>query len=265
MDFRDYDPAIARWTGIDPVTHHNMSPYMAFDGNPVFWADPSGADAYDMAMALFNNSRSGMTQYSPTGNGGFQQSGYIPDEFFKDSSLFEGLDGGAILKGGTYNGQNFNSIGKNLSFFEKIVNHINMYSFEISKIKIEHSDFVGKDGEYANIRDGASQQAKSLKLMAGLLGISDTKILKGELSIKSGAGGIFGAYLYLQSMSFSDDVKTINSIKDSYDDIGGNKGVYMIYRETFQGTRVGTTLITMQLDVYDVSTAKFLGKIFHSY
>jgi RHS repeat-associated protein len=45
MDFRDYDPAIARWTGIDPVTHHNMSPYMAFDGNPVFWADPSGADA----------------------------------------------------------------------------------------------------------------------------------------------------------------------------------------------------------------------------
>jgi hypothetical protein len=66
-------------------------------------------------------------------------------------------------------------------------------------------------------------------------------------------------------MSFSDDVKTINSIKDSYDDIGGNKGVYMIYRETFQGTRVGTTLITMQLDVYDVSTAKFLGKIFHSY
>jgi hypothetical protein len=45
MDFRDYDPAIARWTGIDPVTHHNMSPYMAFDGNPVFWADPSGADS----------------------------------------------------------------------------------------------------------------------------------------------------------------------------------------------------------------------------
>ncbi len=45
MDFRDYDPAIARWIGIDPVTHHNMSPYMAFDGNPVFWADPSGADA----------------------------------------------------------------------------------------------------------------------------------------------------------------------------------------------------------------------------
>ena len=41
---RDYDPAIARWTGVDPVIHHSQSPYNAFDGNPVFWADPSGAD-----------------------------------------------------------------------------------------------------------------------------------------------------------------------------------------------------------------------------
>ena len=42
-------------------------------------------------------------------------------------------------------------------------------------------------------------------------------------------------------------------------------GVYMIYRDSVQGTRQGTTLITSQLDVYDVSTAKFLGRIFHSY
>jgi len=44
MDVRSYDPALARWTSIDPVTHHSMSPYNAFDNNPVFWADPSGAD-----------------------------------------------------------------------------------------------------------------------------------------------------------------------------------------------------------------------------
>ena len=44
MDFRKYDPAIARWMGIDPVTHYSLSPYNAFDNNPVFWADPSGAD-----------------------------------------------------------------------------------------------------------------------------------------------------------------------------------------------------------------------------
>ena len=46
MDMRDYDPAIARWTGIDPVVHFSQSTYNAFDGNPVFWADPSWADAY---------------------------------------------------------------------------------------------------------------------------------------------------------------------------------------------------------------------------
>ena len=44
MDMRQYDPAIARWVVIDPVTHHDFSPYQAFDNNPVFWADPSGAD-----------------------------------------------------------------------------------------------------------------------------------------------------------------------------------------------------------------------------
>jgi len=45
MDMRQYDPAIARWTSIDPVVHHSMSTYTAFDNNPVFWADPSGADS----------------------------------------------------------------------------------------------------------------------------------------------------------------------------------------------------------------------------
>jgi RHS repeat-associated protein len=44
MDLRQYDPAIGRWTGIDPVIHYDFSPYNAFDNNPVYWADPSGAD-----------------------------------------------------------------------------------------------------------------------------------------------------------------------------------------------------------------------------
>ena len=45
MDVRSYDPAIGRFTGIDPVVHHSMSTYTAFDNNPVFWADPSGANS----------------------------------------------------------------------------------------------------------------------------------------------------------------------------------------------------------------------------
>ena len=45
MDMRQYDPAIARWIVQDPVVHFDYSPYNAFDNNPVFWADPSGADS----------------------------------------------------------------------------------------------------------------------------------------------------------------------------------------------------------------------------
>jgi RHS repeat-associated protein len=45
MDLRSYDPAIGRFNGIDPITHHSQGTSVAFDNNPVFWADPSGADA----------------------------------------------------------------------------------------------------------------------------------------------------------------------------------------------------------------------------
>ena len=45
MNLRMYDPAIARWMVQDPVIHYNKSPYNAFDNNPVYFADPSGADA----------------------------------------------------------------------------------------------------------------------------------------------------------------------------------------------------------------------------
>src|SRR5690606_921087 len=45
MDLRQYDPAIGRWVVQDPVIHHNFSPYNAFDNNPAYWSDPSGADA----------------------------------------------------------------------------------------------------------------------------------------------------------------------------------------------------------------------------
>ena len=45
MDFRQYDPTIGRFTSVDPVTHYDYSTFAAFDNNPVFWADPSGADS----------------------------------------------------------------------------------------------------------------------------------------------------------------------------------------------------------------------------
>ena len=73
MDLRSYDPAFARWTSIDPVTHHSMSPYVAFDNNPIFFADPSGADAESFVMDLFNRSSNG-EKWTNNNNGTFSSS-----------------------------------------------------------------------------------------------------------------------------------------------------------------------------------------------
>ncbi|MGX1929366.1 DUF6443 domain-containing protein [Flagellimonas sp. 2504JD4-2] len=74
MDVRQYNPAIARWTSIDPVVHHSMSPYNAFDNNPAYWADPSGANSVqDLAYAMFTNSGAGATTFTNNGNGTFSR------------------------------------------------------------------------------------------------------------------------------------------------------------------------------------------------
>ncbi|MBW7870386.1 MAG: N-acetylmuramoyl-L-alanine amidase [Flavobacteriia bacterium] len=57
MDMRMYDPALARRVVMDPVIHHSMSPYNAFDNNPVFWSDPSGASSehYNWETGRYEN------------------------------------------------------------------------------------------------------------------------------------------------------------------------------------------------------------------
>ncbi len=54
MPLRSYDPTIARWNRIDPVTHFSLSTYNGFDNNPIYYADPSGADARS-AHELYHN------------------------------------------------------------------------------------------------------------------------------------------------------------------------------------------------------------------
>lgn len=43
--FRQYDPRLGRWLSMDPVNYPWQSDYAAFDNNPIFFADPSGAKA----------------------------------------------------------------------------------------------------------------------------------------------------------------------------------------------------------------------------
>ncbi len=73
MDYRMYDPAIARFNGIDPVTHHSQGTSVAFDNNPIFYADPSGGNSEsttDFINRLFRTSASGTT-WTNNGNGTF--------------------------------------------------------------------------------------------------------------------------------------------------------------------------------------------------
>jgi len=43
--FRMYNPRLGRWMSTAPITHPQFSPYSAFDNNPIYYADPSGADS----------------------------------------------------------------------------------------------------------------------------------------------------------------------------------------------------------------------------
>ena len=92
MDVRSYDPTIARWTSIDPVIHYSLSTYNAFDNNPVYWADPSGANAIrpeEIKSSVANDflgttNRTGVTIYGMKGS--------------HSPMTFTGGDGGNVKK-----------------------------------------------------------------------------------------------------------------------------------------------------------------------
>ena len=107
MDIRQYDPTIARWTAIDPVTHHSMSTYTAFDNNPIYWADPSGANsrAYDdinmdsKDTTVYNLQGSGANNAETTyygGNLSFDGNGFTASGYETGSDIGRNEDGEVI-------------------------------------------------------------------------------------------------------------------------------------------------------------------------
>lgn len=47
-EFRQYDPVVGRWWGVDPLSTNFpwQSPYIGFDGNPIFFSDPFGDSTF---------------------------------------------------------------------------------------------------------------------------------------------------------------------------------------------------------------------------
>ncbi|KAF2514153.1 hypothetical protein E0W68_13795 [Flavobacterium salilacus subsp. salilacus] len=164
------------------------------------------------------------------------------------------------LIGGDYDGQSFSEIEYKKSFLD----YFNMKDGDIRKLKVEHKDFGGTGGVYSQIRDGKSSEAYYAKLVGALLGVSDASTLKGKLKpllTKSPANFIMGGYLYLIGNQDAANVKAINAIKDRYDSISGNQGVYFIEKTTTQGNRMGGINYSHHLDVYDVSNRQHLGTL----
>ncbi len=74
MDVRSYDPALGRFNGIDPVTHFSQGTSVAFDNNPIYFADPSGADAQSLIDEMLAKSGSGKTTWTNNNDGTFSGS-----------------------------------------------------------------------------------------------------------------------------------------------------------------------------------------------
>ncbi|MEX0274708.1 MAG: DUF6443 domain-containing protein, partial [Flavobacteriaceae bacterium] len=77
MSLRQFDPALARFTSLDPIVHYSLSLYQAFDNNPVFWADPSGAnselaDEFERSLGADGLTNEQWIALSTPGGGGFR-------------------------------------------------------------------------------------------------------------------------------------------------------------------------------------------------
>ena len=81
MTFRQYDPAIGRFNGIDrfAALMPSITPYRFGFNNPILWADPTGLIEESVLMDMFERSGSGLTTWENDGHSGFStdDGGYV--------------------------------------------------------------------------------------------------------------------------------------------------------------------------------------------
>ncbi|WP_201919788.1 DUF6443 domain-containing protein [Aquimarina mytili] len=82
MPLRSFDPTIARWNRVDPVTHHGLSTYNAFDNNPIYYADPSGGNSSTIKEGRWMSAR----EYRLDSNAGARVSYNWENKRYEDSN-----------------------------------------------------------------------------------------------------------------------------------------------------------------------------------
>ncbi|QYJ68279.1 DUF6443 domain-containing protein [Flavobacterium litorale] len=179
MDMRQYDPAIARWVVIDPIVHYNYSPYSAFDNNPVYWADPSGAnsiDGMDFFKEAFNNAGSGVTMYTSNGSGGFYQTGRESDQ--------ELIRRGVIEKHADLSGSGGSGGGYTPTLAERLIRIANYATPHGTMINLTNDAMALLTGQERH-KYGPDAIAISLSVeggisMGGVAGTGGFQILRGD-------------------------------------------------------------------------------------
>ena len=178
MDVRSYDPTIGRWTGIDPVIHHSYSPYNAFDNNPIYWADPSGADSQDNNAQGSNSCGNGCVKsFTIRGLPGNQTV-----TFGASGSKQTEISGGSIgviqNKDGTYtviNGKNDSNTGIylldsngefNPETSTKIGNQLTPYSFRLDNNEVVNGIINTKSNEGQKFLDNLVNENPDLVIYA---------------------------------------------------------------------------------------------------
>ncbi|WP_142785723.1 DUF6443 domain-containing protein [Changchengzhania lutea] len=214
MDVRSLDPALGRWTSMDPVTHHSMSTYNAFDNNPVLISDPSGADGM-----IGSNGGSGWTLYS--GQMGTQSYGY--------GHGFGSIDSAA-----------FNYAAQQPNSSEENVNDPNNSSSGSSV-----TDSEGSQGS------GAISDAEWAKLTAGSMVLNEVTVIAGnkesyDAAILNIVGQIYATEWY-DSNSFMENMLStgmfvVNSGLGGVSTVITYKGKYHLSNEVFHINKTGKSL-----------------------
>ena len=144
MTFRQYDPAIGRFSGIDRFASliASITPYRFGFNNPILWADPTGLIEESVLMDIFNRSGSGRTTWNNdsysgfgTDNGGYV--GYTSDDtaFNTSPGSTTTLPGVTVTLGNQQSYQNAaNQIAQNIYKTKWYNDNVDLFGLGISTV-----------------------------------------------------------------------------------------------------------------------------------
>lgn len=269
MDMRQLDPAIGRWVVQDPVTHHEFSPYSAFDNNPVYWSDPSGANSVRYNWGAKNYDVLDKDGKWVGNFGADMLESYLnnPEEFLQNFFSLEAStdeangggggngNGGIKGKGGKYDGRDLSSIKSHhketlfsfdLLFYKKMTHKETIELFDILASRKDMFDDIMDYIGYTGFLPGTD--------IKGLLG--DLK--KGNPS-KVAVGLLIETFKKKVDKVSDSNIEILNSyLKLHYNNPSNMNGVYQIYEKN------GSKMIpygNLSVHYYDVYSGKHLGTV----